>query len=142
MRKATALAIGAVVVAVMLVLVYVLVSGGGNEGQDTSKDREGSIPLDAVKVLPAADIYPPILHSSSWQEPVPLPGPINTAGAEDSPFVLPDGSAFYFFFTPDVRKSANEQLFDGAFASATTRFNLSRGGETAFIDGIYAKMRE
>jgi hypothetical protein len=33
-------------------------------------------------------------------------------GAEDSPFVLPDGNTLYFFFTPDVRVPAEGQLFD------------------------------
>jgi hypothetical protein len=29
-------------------------------------------------------------------------------------------------------------LYDGAFAWSTTRFNLSAGGETQFVDGIWA----
>ena len=42
-----------------------------------------------------------------------MEGPVNTAGAEDSPFVTPDGQTLYFFFTPDVRVPAEQQLFDG-----------------------------
>jgi hypothetical protein len=38
---------------------------------------------------------------------------VNTAGAEDSSFVLPDGQTLYFFFTPDVRIPAEKQLSDG-----------------------------
>src|SRR2546428_8657422 len=30
------------------------------------------------------------------------------------------------------------QLFDGAFAWSSSRFNLASGGETAFVDGIWA----
>ena len=42
-----------------------------------------------------------------------MEGPVNTAGAEDSPFVTPDGQTLYFFFTPDVRVPAEQQLLDG-----------------------------
>ena len=44
---------------------------------------------------------------------MPAPGAINTAGAEDSPVVTPDGSTIYFFFTPDVRVPVEQQLIDG-----------------------------
>jgi len=76
--------------------------------------RAEAIPTDAVKILPKGDVYPPILHSDEYETPVPLPGPVNTAGAEDSPFIMPDGNTLYFFFTPDVRVPVEKQLFDGA----------------------------
>jgi hypothetical protein len=75
--------------------------------------RLESIPADAVQVSPESDLYPPVLHSDEWQAPVPMPGPVNTAGGEDSPFITPDGGTFLFFFTPDVRLPAQEQLDDG-----------------------------
>lgn len=52
-------------------------------------DRESKIPADIVKRTPETDQYPPILHSDEYYEPVPMPYPISTAGAEDSPFILP-----------------------------------------------------
>ncbi len=76
-------------------------------------DRDASIPADAVKMTPAMDEYPPILHSDEWEEPVPLPYPVNTPGGEDSSFVLPDGSAFFVFFTPDVSVPVEKQVIDG-----------------------------
>ncbi|MCI0476143.1 MAG: hypothetical protein L0Y55_07845, partial [Anaerolineales bacterium] len=76
--------------------------------------RAQAIPSDAIKMTPAQDVFPPLLHSSEWEKPIPLPGPINTAGAEDSPFILPDGNTFFFFFTPDVRVPPEKQLLDGA----------------------------
>jgi hypothetical protein len=77
-----------------------------------STTRGEVIPSDVVKGMPANDEHPPVLNSSEWYDPVPLSGPINTAGAEDSPFITPDGSEMYFFFTPDVRKTPQQQLFD------------------------------
>jgi hypothetical protein len=50
--------------------------------------------------------------NSRWSQPVPMPGPINTAGAEGSPFITQDGNTFYFFFTPDVGIPAEKQLLD------------------------------
>ena len=78
--------------------------------------REAAIPEDAVKITPETDKIPPELHSDEFEEPVPMSGPINTAGGEDSPFMMPDGKTFYVFFTPDVRVPVNEQLFDGSTA--------------------------
>jgi hypothetical protein len=75
-------------------------------------DRYARIPADAVKGAPATDPFPPVLVSDEWESPVPMPGPVNTAGAEDSPFITPDGQEFYFFFTPDVQVPAEKQLTD------------------------------
>jgi len=74
--------------------------------------RHNKLPADILKRGPETDPYPPILHSADFQNPIPLPPSINTSGAEDSPFVLPDGNTLYFFFTPDVRVPAEKQLLD------------------------------
>ena len=79
------------------------------------------IPADAVKVTPENDLFPPILHSDEWEEPVPLGPEINTAGAEDSPFIPIDRDELYFFFTPDVDVPVEQQIFDevtGIYISA------------------------
>jgi hypothetical protein len=52
-----------------------------------------------------------------------LEGPVNTAGAEDAPFISSDGEMLFFFFTPDVRVPAEKQLLDG-------------------VTGIYLSMKE
>jgi hypothetical protein len=78
-----------------------------------ARTRAESIPDDAIKMTPALDAHPPVLHAAGWDPPAPLTGPVNTAGAEDSPFITPDGSTFYFFFTPDVRVPPEGQLLDG-----------------------------
>ena len=76
--------------------------------------RESAIPADVVKQGPEGDKFAPVLHSALWEKPVPVESPINTAGAEDSPFITPDGNTFYFFFTPDVRVPVEKQIIDGA----------------------------
>lgn len=75
--------------------------------------REEAIPASAVKMTPQDDPYPPVLHSAEWRAPVPLGPPVNTAGAEDSPFITPDGDTLYFFFSPDMNVPAERQLLDG-----------------------------
>jgi hypothetical protein len=77
------------------------------------KTREEAIPATAVKITPETDLYPPILHSYEYEQPIPMPYPINTAGAEDSGFMMPDGNTFYLWFTPDPDIPAQQQLFDG-----------------------------
>lgn len=74
--------------------------------------RESKIPEDSVKINPETDLYPPILHSDEYERPVPLDA-INSAGAEDSPFIPIDRDEIYFFFTPDVRVPVEKQVLDG-----------------------------
>ncbi|MBN2395401.1 MAG: hypothetical protein JXC36_02935, partial [Candidatus Atribacteria bacterium] len=86
----------------------------GCVNDDVIVDREDKIPDDAIKMTPETDLYPPILHSDEYEEPIPIPGSINTAGAEDSPFVpCCEEDTMYFFFTPDVRVPVELQLIDG-----------------------------
>lgn len=74
-------------------------------------DRHAAIPADAVKGTPANDEHPPVLHSSEFQAPVPLPV-VSTAGAEDAPFVPAGADELYFFFAADVRQDASIQIRD------------------------------
>ena len=98
-----------------LVVVVIVISGCNkpDEPGHAPKSREEAIPDDAVKGTPEADVFAPVLHSEEWKKPVPMEGPINTAGAEDSPFIIPDGNTFYFCFIPDVDKPPQQQLIDG-----------------------------
>jgi hypothetical protein len=75
--------------------------------------REDAIPQAAVKATPDSDPFPPVMHSDEWEQPIPLPQAINTAGGEDSAFVTPDGNTLYFFFTPNVTVPAEKQVLDG-----------------------------
>jgi hypothetical protein len=64
-------------------------------------------------MTPEMDLLPPILHSEEYEQPVPMPYPINTAGAEDSGFIMPDGNTFYVWFAPEPGVPPQEQLLDG-----------------------------
>ncbi|MBD3348773.1 MAG: hypothetical protein GF400_06215 [Candidatus Eisenbacteria bacterium] len=95
------------------VVLLLLPGCGTSSGPSEPLTREESIPDDAVKMTPETDHYPPVIHSAEWEEPVPLPGPVNTAGVEDAPVVTRDGQRFVFFFTPDGNLPAETQLVDG-----------------------------
>lgn len=69
-------------------------------------------PAMFIRWTPATDSFPPILHSNEYEAPVPLGAGVNTAGAEDSPFILPDGKTLYFVFVSDVRLPVEKQLLD------------------------------
>ena len=77
-----------------------------------SLSRESKIPSNAVKMIPSMDQHPPILHSDEFEDPVPL-DIINSAGAEDSPFISNYKGELFFFFTPDVNVPVEKQLLDG-----------------------------
>lgn len=84
--------------------------------------RESKIPANAVKMSPETDEAPPIVHLDEFKSPIPVPGKINTAGAEDSPFVTEDGETLYFFFTPDVNVPVEKQILDGVTGIYVSRW--------------------
>ena len=79
----------------------------------TRVNRELQIPAQATKMTPETDINPPLVYASDYEQPIPVPGQVNTAGAEDSPFISPDGKTLYFFFTPDANVPVQQQVLDG-----------------------------
>ncbi|MFN7991931.1 MAG: hypothetical protein U0R44_07300 [Candidatus Micrarchaeia archaeon] len=88
-------------------------SGVDDSRKAVSISRESRIPADALKITAETDAFPPLMHSDGWERPVPLGLPIDTPGAEDSPFITPDGGTLYFFFTPDPGVAPEKQLTDG-----------------------------
>jgi len=95
-------------------VIFTIITLSGCVNNDIIVDREDKIPDDAVKMNPETDLFPPQLHSDEYEEPIPVPGLVNTAGAEDSQFIpCCDEDTMYFFFTPDGRVSVELQLLDG-----------------------------
>jgi len=106
----------AIVVVFAVVLVFALLVGILATPQGTpppGPTRDEAIPENAVKMMPEDDLFIPVVHGSEWVQPVPMPGPVNTAGAEDSPFITPDGQRFFFFWTPDMNIPLQQQILDG-----------------------------
>jgi hypothetical protein len=98
---------------IILSLSMISISGCSDDAPVELPSRESRIPSDAVKMTPDSDRAPLELHSDDFYAPVPVQGSVNSAGAEDSPFIMPDGNTLYFFFTPDVRVPVEKQLLDG-----------------------------
>ena len=76
-------------------------------------DRESLIPASQIKISPETDLYPPRAVTDEYEQPIPLPYPVNTAGAEDSAFITPDGGTLYVWFTPDPSQPPEKQLLNG-----------------------------
>ena len=70
----------------ILIALALLIGGCGETEPEELPTRESAIPADAVKMTRDMDVTPPVLHSDEYEIPVPL-AVINTAGAEDSPFI-------------------------------------------------------
>jgi hypothetical protein len=99
---------------ILSILIFTtLISGCSNESTNfvEIESRHDKIPNWAVKMMPNMDQHPPVLHSNEFEEPVPL-AIINTAGAEDSPFIPIDRDELYFFFTKDAKEEVHIQIRD------------------------------
>ena len=94
------------------IILFALLIAGCSQSSIEIPNRESLIPSDAPKMSPANDPLPPVLLSNDFEEPVPLPYPVNTRGAEDSAFILPDGNTLYVWFTPNNRMDVIEQSQD------------------------------
>ncbi|MBU0532934.1 hypothetical protein KKB44_05575 [Candidatus Micrarchaeota archaeon] len=95
---------------VLLIMGLLLISGCTEQMEQI--DRESKIPEDAIKMTPENDKNPPQLLSDEYEEPAPLPYPVNTRGAEDSAFIMPDGNTLYVWFTPNNKMDVIEQAYD------------------------------
>ncbi|MDQ1279466.1 MAG: hypothetical protein QG670_728, partial [Thermoproteota archaeon] len=100
-----------------------------NNQPSSLPSRASRIPSDAVKMTPQTDAAPPKSLSREYMDPVPVQGPVNTAGAEDSAFILPDGNTLYFFFTPNVRLPVEKQVLDPTVGIYVSQKNESGWGE-------------
>ena len=97
----------------LVALVFTGCSGEAGSNVTPPPDMESLIPAEQVKIQPETDVYPPKSLSDEYNDPAPLPYPVNTAGAEDSAFITPDGNTLYVWFTPDPSVPAEGQVGDG-----------------------------
>jgi hypothetical protein len=99
----------------ILGILFLILAVKNKNSEPPVVDRETKISESIVKINPQTDVYPPELSAVGRKEynaPVLLQGAINTRGAEDSPFITPDGNSLYFFFTPDPNIPAEKQVGD------------------------------
>jgi hypothetical protein len=101
-----------VIALIAIVSVFALAQLLTRQNVDVLPSRLSHIPSNAVKMTPSTDAAPPESFSADYVDPIPVPGLINTAGAEDSPFILPDGKTLYFVFVPDVHVPVEQQVQD------------------------------
>ena len=125
-----------------------LATACGNQILPDTEDSFASSRYDLIdqdKVSPEDDLYPPIMHLEDWEQPQPIPGLVNSAGLEDSPFITPDGEKLFIFYTPSAKVPAEKQIIDrvtGIYVSTKTegqwqepnRVKLSSGSESV-LDG-------
>ena len=97
----------------MLLLVLLLLPACTSISTTPPPNRESLIPATQTKITPKTDTYPPHSETDEYEDPAPLPYPINTAGAEDSAFIMPDGQTLYVWFTPSPQIPVEKQVADG-----------------------------
>ena len=110
-------------IGISLVIITIIIGSAilgqlrvGNNQEETPAfiipSRESGIPADAIKMTPKTDANPPRSHSIEFGDPVPIVGRVNSAGAEDSAFIISNGTTLYFFFVPDVKVPVEKQILD------------------------------
>ncbi len=104
------------IIFILLMLVLVLIIFFSLSSKENAlveiPSRESLIPADKIKMTPENDKFPPKLYSDEYEIPIPLPYPVNTKGAEDSAFIMPDGKTIYIWFTPDPNIDVSKQVID------------------------------
>ena len=129
-----AISSGTRIIFILILLVFTSCSLASYTSEDyPDVDRLTGLPSDIEKRSPSTDQFPPILHSHDYEEPIPIPGDVNTIGGEDSAFILPDGETLYFFFTPDVRIPHTEQITDGLTGIYVSYKENNAWGEAARV---------
>jgi hypothetical protein len=104
---------GTIIIELIIIFLFFGCFSPGSYEQTVIYGRLDKIPPGAEKITPRTDTSQPVLINESWASPVPLSDTINSAGLEDSPFILPEGDELYFFYTPDAKIPPEKQLTDG-----------------------------
>ena len=69
---------------IIVMMLIALLLAGCDEPVEIP-DRESVIPDDMVDITPENDTLPPVLHSDEFEEPIPLPYPVNTRARRTRP---------------------------------------------------------
>ncbi len=115
-----------------LVFIFLLATGCqkiSSQDEETPAVISRYDGITAGKVTEEMDNYPPILHTDGWEAPAPIPGAVNSAGLEDSPFITADGETLFIFYTPSAEKPAQEQITDGVTGIYRVRWTHDEWGE-------------
>ncbi len=76
--------IPAVTIIILSAIIVILQANLKNPNETpVLPSRISKIPSDLTKITPAQDLNPPKSYSSEYNDPVPVPGKVNTAGGED-----------------------------------------------------------
>jgi len=62
---------------IFIFILLIFISGCAQEYQII--DRESKIPTDAIKMTPETDLNPLNILSDEYEQPIPVPGLVNTA---------------------------------------------------------------
>jgi hypothetical protein len=122
-----------VLLSALILLLATVACGAPTPTAEPHVDRIASIPADAVKITPDNDVYPVKSETDEYADPIPLPFPVNTTGAEDSAFVMPDGQTLYVWFTPSPKIPVEKQVNDGVTGIYVFRQTNGKWGDVKRI---------
>jgi len=97
----------------LFLLVMILTAGCAQNVEPAFYQSDQSI-TDASQSIPVEnDVNPPVLHVEGWEEPQPLPAPVDKEGDELAPFITLAGDELYFFYASDLSVSEAKRALDG-----------------------------
>ena len=127
--------------ACLFLLVMILTAGCAQNVEPAFYQSDQSI-TDASQGIPAEkDVNPPVLHVEGWEEPQPLPAPVDKEGDELAPFITLAGDELYFFYASDLSVSEAKRGAGWSF-----RYLLFKKSEWGMVrsrkaDAIRRKMK-
>lgn len=132
----------------LFLLVMILTAGCAQNVESAFYQSDQSIADASQSMHEENDVNPPVLHVEGWEEPQPLPAPIDEEGDELAPFITLAGDELYFFYTADLSVSEAKRALDGVSGiyyskrigegwSDPERLELSEENENALDSCVY-----
>jgi len=97
----------------LFLLIMILTAGCAQNVESAFYQSDQSIADASQSMHEENDLNPPVLHVEDWEEPQPLPAPIDKEGDELAPFITLAGDELYFFYTADLSVSEAKRALDG-----------------------------